>query len=73
MISFIFGYLSHEIAIAFSEMGLSPFLLIIIIFFTLLFVIAFIISSKNMDSDGIMTWMMAKPKDWIGNKEQNLD
>ena len=52
-----------------SEMGISPQLLIAIIFFSILFIIAFGISSKNMDSDGIMDWMMKKPKDWIGNKK----
>ena len=51
------------------EMGISPILLVIIIFFSILFIIAFGLSSKNMDSDGIMDWMMKKPKDWIGNKK----
>ena len=52
-----------------SEMGISPFLLTIIIFFSILFVVAFWQSSRNMDSDGIMNWMMKKPEDWIGNKK----
>ncbi len=52
-----------------SEMGISPFLLTIIITFSILFIIAFALSSKNMDSDGIMNWMMKKPEDWIGNKK----
>ena len=52
-----------------SEMGISPFLLTIIITFSILFIIAFALSSKNMDSDGIMDWMMKKPEDWIGNKK----
>ena len=51
-----------------SEMGISPLLLVIIIFFSILFIVAFGLSSKNMDSDGIMDWMMKKPKDWVGNK-----
>ena len=53
-----------------SEMGISPLLLAIIISFSSLFIVAFALSSKNMDSDGIMTWMMKKPKDWIGNKKK---
>ena len=53
----------------FSEMGISPLLVTIIIFFSIFFVIAFGLSSKNMDSDGIMDWMMNKPDDWIGNKK----
>ena len=52
-----------------SEMGISPLLLAIIILFSVLFVIAFGLSSKNMDSNGIMNWMMKKPEDWIGNKK----
>ena len=51
------------------EMGISPFLLVIIISFSVLFLVAFGLSSKNMDSDGIMDWMMKKPEDWIGNKK----
>jgi len=53
----------------FSEMGVNPLLVAVIIFFSILFIIAFILSSKNMDSDGIMDWMMNKPDDWIGNKK----
>jgi len=51
-----------------SEMGINPILFVIIIFFSILFIVAFGLSSKNMDSDGIMNWMMKKPDDWIGNK-----
>ncbi len=52
-----------------SEMGISPLLLTIIISFSIFFILAFGFSSKNMDNDGIMNWMMKKPKDWIGNKK----
>ena len=52
-----------------SEMGISPLLLAIIISSSILFFISFALSSKNMDSDGIMNWMMKKPEDWIGNKK----
>ena len=54
-----------------SEMGISPILLAIIISFSILFIVAFGLSSKNMDSDGIMDWMMKKPEDWIGGKSLN--
>ena len=57
------------IGLTMKEMGVSPLLLIIIISFSILFVITFGLSSKNMDSDGIMEWMMRKPNDWIGNKK----
>ena len=60
------GYL---IGLTMNEMGVSPLLLFIIISFSILFVITFGLSSKNMDSDGIMDWMMRKPKDWIGHKK----
>ncbi len=52
-----------------SQMGISTLLLCIIISSSILFIIAFALSSKNMDSDGIMNWMMKKPEDWIGNKK----
>ena len=50
-------------------MGISPLILAIIILFSSLFITAFGLSSKNMDSEGIMDWMMKKPKNWIGNKK----
>ena len=50
-------------------MGITPLLVTLIIFFSILFIVAFGLSSKNMDSDGIMDWMMNKPDDWIGNKK----
>ena len=52
-----------------SEMGITPLLLTIIILFSILFIVAFSLSSRNMDSDGIMNWMMKKPEDWIGKKK----
>ena len=52
-----------------SEMGISPLLLVIICLFSILFIVAFGLSSKNMDSDGIMNWMMKKPNNWIGHKK----
>tara|TARA_B100000214_G_scaffold298533_1_gene228524 strand:+ start:105 stop:293 length:189 start_codon:yes stop_codon:yes gene_type:complete len=56
-------------ALSLLEMGISPLIFAIIIFFSVLFIVAFGLSSKNMDSDGIMNWMMKKPEDWIGNKK----
>ena len=56
-------------SLTFTEMGISPLILFIIISFSLFFIVAFGLSSKNMDSDGIMDWMMKKPEDWIGNKK----
>ena len=61
--------MQYLFALTLSEMGVSPILLAIIISFSVLFIISFSLSSKNMDSDGIMDWMMKKPEDWIGNKK----
>ena len=55
--------------ISLSEMGLNPLTLILMLFFGFFFIISFVISSRNMDSDGIMKWMMSKPKDWVGNRK----
>ena len=60
--------MKYLLGLSLSEMGISPALLAIIISFSILFIVAFGLSSKNMDSDGIMNWMMKKPKDWVGNK-----
>ncbi len=61
--------MQYLFSLSLSEMGISPLLLVIIISFSFLFVITFGFSSKNMDSDGIIDWMMKKPEDWIGNKK----
>ena len=61
--------MQYLFSLTLSEMGISPLLLVLIISFSLLFVVAFGLSSMNMDSDGIMDWMMKKPEDWIGNKK----
>tara|TARA_Y100001968_G_C18896868_1_gene498860 strand:- start:363 stop:518 length:156 start_codon:yes stop_codon:yes gene_type:complete len=51
-------------------MGINLSILTVIVFFSLLFLFAFIYSSMNIDSKGVMDWMMAKPKDWIGNQKK---
>tara|TARA_Y100001968_G_scaffold327103_1_gene371483 strand:- start:567 stop:833 length:267 start_codon:yes stop_codon:yes gene_type:complete len=61
--------MQYLLGLTLSEMGIGPLLLVIIISFSILFIIAFGLSSKNMDSDGIMNWMMKKPENWIGNKK----
>ena len=50
-------------------MGINPLLLTLIIAFSVIFIGAFGLSSKNMDSNGIINWMMKKPEDWLGNKK----
>ena len=61
--------MQYFFSLTFSEMGINPLLLTIIISFSILFIVTFGLSSRNMDSDGIMNWMMKKPEDWIGNKK----
>ncbi len=61
--------MQYLFSLTISEMGINPLLLTIIISFSIFFVVAFGLSSNNMDSDGIMNWMMKKPEDWIGNKK----
>ena len=64
-----FFVMKYFLGLTFSEMGINPLLLLTIISFSVLFIVAFGLSSKNMDSEGIMEWMMKKPDDWIGNKK----
>ena len=61
--------MQYLFGLSLSEMGISPLIMIIIISFSVLFIVAFALSSQNMDTDGIMNWMIKKPKDWIGNKK----
>ena len=61
--------MQYILGLTLSEMGISPIILAIIISSSILFIVAFGLSSKNMDNDGIMKWMMKKPEDWIGNKK----
>ena len=61
--------MQYLFGLTFSQMGISPLLVAIIILFSVLFVVSFGLSSKNMDSEGIMNWMMKKPEDWVGNKK----
>ena len=57
------------LSIAYSEMGISPLGLCAILLFGVLFLTAFVLSSRNMDSKGVLKWMLEKPEDWIGNKK----
>ena len=64
-----FQIMQYFFGLTLSEMGISTPILAIIVTSSILFLIALSLSSKNMDSDGIMNWMMKKPEDWIGNKK----
>ena len=65
----MFLTMQYLFALTLSEMGINPLILTIIILFSVLFIVAFGLSSKNMDTDGIMDWMIKKPEDWIGHKK----
>ena len=55
-------------ALTINEIGMSQLDIIVIGIVSLLFVIFFIIASRNLDSKGVFNWMMEKPNDWIGRK-----
>ena len=57
-------------SVSFSEMGINNLTMFVIVLFSFIFFIGFIYSSKNMDGEGVMKWMMKKPKDWVGYKDQ---
>ncbi len=48
-------------ALAFSEMGLSPITIGLIIIFGIFFLISFAITSPNMDTKGLLRVLNAKP------------
>ena len=49
------------LGIAFSEMGLSPIVIIIIVIFGVFFLISFAITSPNMDTKGLLRVLHSKP------------
>ncbi len=55
--------------ISYSEMGMTPAYVVLIILFGSFFLISFYLGSKNGDAKGVMNWMLKKPDDWIGNKK----
>ena len=55
--------------VSFSEMGLNPFLVILMALFGGFFLFSFVFSSRNMDAKGVLDWMLKKPDDWIGKEK----
>ena len=49
------------IALAFSEMGLNPISIGIVIVFSFFFLISFAITSPNMDTKGLLRVLYSKP------------
>ena len=47
--------------VAFSEMGLNPLTLVVIISFGLFFLVSFAMTSPNMDTKGLLRVLHAKP------------
>jgi len=48
-------------SLASSEIGLSPLAILFIVIFGGFFLIAFILTSKNMDTNGLLRVLYAKP------------
>ncbi len=46
---------------SFSEMGVSPFLVLLIIIFGGFFIVSFLITSPNMDTKGLLRVLYSKP------------
>tara|TARA_Y100001968_G_C19306618_1_gene691967 strand:- start:771 stop:971 length:201 start_codon:yes stop_codon:yes gene_type:complete len=44
-----------------SEIGLSPIEIVVMVLFGLFFIVAFILTSKNMDTEGLLRVLNAKP------------
>ena len=55
-------------ALTLNEIGIGKFEIAVITIVSLIFLIFFIIASKNLDAKGVFDWMMKKPDDWIGRK-----
>ena len=54
--------------ISFVEMGIGKLEITVISIVVIIFPILFVIASKNLDAKGVFEWMMEKPDDWIGKK-----
>ena len=65
----LFMYMINALAIAFSEMGLGSIEISLIAITSIIFLIFFVLASKNLDSKGVFNWMMEKPDDWVGKKK----
>ena len=48
-------------SLAISEIGLSPILIFVMIVFGLFFLVAFALTSENMDTEGLLRVLYAKP------------
>ena len=47
--------------LSYSEMGLDPFIIFLLIFFGVFFLISFFITSPNMDTKGLLRVLYSKP------------
>ena len=58
----------NTFALTLTEIGIGRLEILVIGIVSLLFLILFIIASKNLSSKEVFEWMMEKPNDWIGRK-----
>ena len=49
-------------SLSFSEMGLNPFIILLMFLFGGFFIISFFITSPNMDTKGLLRVLYSKPK-----------
>ncbi len=56
-------------AIPISEFNLDSLTIIVIAISSIVFIVLFVIASSNLDAKGVFDWMLEKPEDWIGKKE----
>ena len=47
-------------ALSFSQMGLNPLIIFILLFFSIFFIISFGLTSKNMDVEGLLETLYGK-------------
>ena len=60
--------MNNYFGLTLNEMGIGKLEFAVIGVVTIIFPILFVIASKNLDSKGIIDWMLEKPDDWIGRK-----
>ena len=52
-------------ALTLIEIGIGKLEMIVIGIVTLLFLVLFVLASRNLDAKGVFDWMIEKPKDQI--------
>ena len=60
--------MNKTFALTLAEIGIGKLEIFVIGIVSLLFIILFIIASRNLEAKSVFEWMMEKPNDWIGRK-----